>query len=86
MRKEIKDGKLWFYDVELWKTPFEYSECLHIEDPDITENHFLPLMRLPNQESNILWETHNGVLKMFGKIKHPSYINFYLYTNDVIEK
>ena len=39
MRKEKTDTTLTFCDVELHATPAEYYECLHLEDPDITEDY-----------------------------------------------
>lgn len=91
MRKVKTDNTLIFYDVELHATPAEYYECLHIEDPDITEDHFVDwpkvvFWHLPYQDSNVKWETGNGVLRMFGKIKRPSKINIKLIHKDAIMK
>lgn len=82
MRKEKTDKNLKFYDVELHATPAEYYECLHLEDPDITEDYWFPqggLFQLPYQDSAVRWETGNGVFRMFGKITKPSLISFTLY-------
>lgn len=83
MRKEKTDKYLKFYDVELHATPAEYYECLHLEDPDITEDHIVDrpnevFYHLPYQDSDVNWETGNGVLRMFGKILHPSKITIKL--------
>lgn len=82
MRKEKTDKYLKFYDVELHATPAEYYECLHLEDPDITEDYWFPhrgLFQLPYQDSAVRWETSNGVLRLFGKITKPTHISFTLY-------
>lgn len=91
MRKEKTDTTLTFYDVELHATPAEYYECLHLEDPDITEDYSVEkpkevFYHLPYQDSDVNWETGNGVLRMFGKIKHPSKINIKLTHKDAIMK
>ena len=83
MRKEKEGKTLKFYDVELHSTPAEYYECLHIEDPDITEDHIWKNMStLPYQESNVTWVTGNGVFRMFGKIAKPYYLSFRLCHKD----
>ena len=88
-RKEKTDTTLKFYGVELWATPFDYSECLHLEDPDITEDYAL---ETPISHSNIgskvewKWETHNGVLRMFGKVKHPALLDIKLTHKDALAK
>ena len=88
MRKEKTDTTLTFYDVELHATPAEYYECMHIEDPDITEDHWFPhggLFQLPYQDSAVRWETGNGVFRMFGKILKPTHITFTLYKGEHTE-
>ena len=86
-RKEKTDTTLNFYGVELWATPFDYSECLHLEDPDITEDYYLETAVSGSiVGSEIDWETHNGVLKMFGKIKHPALLDIKLTHKDTIMK
>lgn len=86
-RKEKTDTTLNFYGVELWATPFDYSECLHLEDPDITEDYYLKTAVSGSiVGSKIDWETHNGVLKMFGKIKHPALLDIKLTHKDALTK
>lgn len=83
MIKEKQDNKLIFHDAELLATPFPNNVCCEINDDDITEDHYYTpeiryVLKLPNQESNIIWHTTNGRFWMEGQISHPSKITINL--------
>ena len=68
MRKETKDGILYFHDVKVHASAG--GEFLRIEDPDITEKCFYDptALSLPDQAGQVTWETGNGYFSMTGKI------------------